>query len=620
MPLNFRYFARLILSLIMVATVSACSEKTTPPNLDSPSETIKTTEPPRSKVSHNITPSEFEFTPAKVEALEEKFLAEIVDDGSALFPPLETYDAASIQKGQEDAFCQDAERIIEDNLKPQNLDTPVQIESLDGYEAVYLELNYPKSDLASLAKNAPKDGRIKIHPSFSMDRTSVTLIDFNHGSERTRYVFTSYPASWRGNSGQIAALKDPNVLPKTWEDIKSPDNATMILKYFVGKDSKIIVTPDNRLFLQRTPKEQGRSSEFYLLPKPISSRYAHCNITWSSIVERTSKPKPNLSAYTSQLWRIQGRSTDRGTLPSHTILQNETSLTQSQLYTAPWRMQSPYNKVARLKSQLRAWSFKDPWSRREYLNLLSKYEGAYSDIAELFEEFYAKPLDEDLGDDLIKQSILNLTGAYFKFPEYGYSGDYGLNTPLKIKIYMGLTADTEVEMAIKAIEASEPSRWVNKTQQLHQILAASLFNADVFSGLLKAKPIPLDTPNAYGKTALMFAAHLNMTDKTRLLLEAGADVNAVTDLSDVGGIYGYQVTSTRSRSALDYAIENADMALIEMLLSKGAKLAPLEQGKYSSKPIPLEDLLAQNPHLDDAQKANLKERIMPRVEVPFAEE
>ena len=70
--------------------------------------------------------------------------------------------------------------------------------------------------------------------------------------------------------------------------------------------------------------------------------------------------------------------------------------------------------------------------------------------------------------------------------------------------------------------------------------------------------------NNINKTPLMVAAQFNLTESAKFLINAGADVNAVTQTEKYWGL------SRDNRTALMYAAENADLDMIKLLLDNGA--------------------------------------------------
>ena len=84
--------------------------------------------------------------------------------------------------------------------------------------------------------------------------------------------------------------------------------------------------------------------------------------------------------------------------------------------------------------------------------------------------------------------------------------------------------------------------------------------------LLLKRGADVNAKGNFGKTALMYAAQLNLIDTATLLLERGADVNAKT--STIGDCWN--AIDVADRTALMYAAGNADLAMVDLLLRHGA--------------------------------------------------
>jgi Ankyrin repeats (3 copies)/Ankyrin repeat len=76
-----------------------------------------------------------------------------------------------------------------------------------------------------------------------------------------------------------------------------------------------------------------------------------------------------------------------------------------------------------------------------------------------------------------------------------------------------------------------------------------------------------NTPNEFGKTPLMYAAQYNQLESAKLLLEAGANPNAVTIQPTDNCQYSISRTNV---TALDYAARYGSAALIKLLVAHGA--------------------------------------------------
>jgi hypothetical protein len=108
--------------------------------------------------------------------------------------------------------------------------------------------------------------------------------------------------------------------------------------------------------------------------------------------------------------------------------------------------------------------------------------------------------------------------------------------------------------------------------------------------------LPIDQPNVFGKTPLMYAAQFDLLETARLLLDLGADPTAVTTESPECTT----AVKINGRTALTYAAENAGEDMIKLLLQKGADpLATDSAGRG------LEDYLRLNRRLGTKQRRKL---------------
>ena len=108
--------------------------------------------------------------------------------------------------------------------------------------------------------------------------------------------------------------------------------------------------------------------------------------------------------------------------------------------------------------------------------------------------------------------------------------------------------------------------------------------------------LPIDQPNVFGKTPLMYAAQFDLLETASLLLDLGADPTAVTTESPECTT----AVKINGRTALLYAAENAGEDMIKLLLQKGADpLATDSAGRG------LEDYLRLNRKLGTKQRRKL---------------
>ena len=163
-----------------------------------------------------------------------------------------------------------------------------------------------------------------------------------------------------------------------------------------------------------------------------------------------------------------------------------------------------------------------------------------------------------------------------------------------------------VDTYLPPADPYNPKRYERDVDRLHaNVLAAASLRPDVL-GILPELGVPLDrSTNRFGKTALMYAAQLDMPDSVRVLLDAGVDVNQRTQSIPEGERYRTCGQLQRDhRTALMYAAENASEELILMLLDAGADPAAEDtEGNTASW------YLARNAKLDDDARARLETRL-----------
>lgn len=104
------------------------------------------------------------------------------------------------------------------------------------------------------------------------------------------------------------------------------------------------------------------------------------------------------------------------------------------------------------------------------------------------------------------------------------------------------------------------------TGEAESLLHISVTRPDVLAYLLPHFT-NVETPNSFGKTPLMTAAQYNATDSLALLIDVGADVNAVTGKKKPVGQLYYD-----RRTPLMYAAANAGLPVIKLLLDAGADI------------------------------------------------
>lgn len=160
---------------------------------------------------------------------------------------------------------------------------------------------------------------------------------------------------------------------------------------------------------------------------------------------------------------------------------------------------------------------------------------------------------------------------------------------------------------------------VNSDGFIQDTLVATSINYSEALQYFLEQGLSPDTPNMFGKTPLMYAAQYNQLESVKLLLDAGANINAETiipvdDCNFTLSKYGM--------TALHYAVRYSSKELIELLLERGANPYAKTSENSGGRPV---DWLKQytlnakdevNPYLSQGDV----EQLIKRLEMPSAEE
>lgn len=146
----------------------------------------------------------------------------------------------------------------------------------------------------------------------------------------------------------------------------------------------------------------------------------------------------------------------------------------------------------------------------------------------------------------------------------------------------------------RASEQYRPQMQRAFENQLTKSLLAALHSPFAVKTLLALGADASSSTNSFHKTALMYAAQLDALESARLLLDAGADVQANTQANSC------EPLERDARTALMYAAENASDELINLLLDAAADTTAVD-----SKGNDILWYLQRNTRLQQAQREEL---------------
>ncbi len=230
-----------------------------------------------------------------------------------------------------------------------------------------------------------------------------------------------------------------------------------------------------------------------------------------------------------------------------------------------------------------------PYDKWKYLSLenyssANKVKNTYTDAIKSLVKFYIayKGLNQPESYKAAKIGLFNLafgSNCRDTLPKNSLRMMI-LNNDDSTKIAKLINSDTLLEW-LPAGSFYACSRFAGKDPLIH----IATKNAFILDQLLKLNQksaisieaqrqkdleIEVDAINSFGKTALMTAAQINNYKSVKLLIEYGADVNAVT-----GDGYDDKYSSILEhdhRTPLMYAAANSSLAIIELLIENGASI------------------------------------------------
>lgn len=298
------------------------------------------------------------------------------------------------------------------------------------------------------------------------------------------------------------------------------------------------------------------------------------------VVTKKTKAERRKPSFLNRLMALStdiiGKQCDTGSMPTHMNAVNRGREQIRRLYIQPWNVVEGIssNRKDVIDQYLEYWSFTDPFSRAKYLALAQEYNQSLRELMKhLIFAFNVPPgqYAEELADALLFRAF----AQYWSFSRHGfYSFDavdttnfsFGVPSTLPTNhsegirhiiadIYRGRLSAEELQKRF------EQQGSMNRQKQ-HALLVATINQPDLLAMLI-ALGIPIDIPNQFGKTALMYAVQLDKVDAVQRLLNLGADPSAETfDRASHSGS-GCISPGGRSRSVSSYAVSDHVTSLLE---------------------------------------------------------
>ncbi|HEV7284967.1 MAG TPA: ankyrin repeat domain-containing protein [Kaistia sp.] len=322
-------------------------------------------------------------------------------------------------------------------------------------------------------------------------------------------------------------------------------------------------------------------------PEPV------CTVERRSSKTQDWDKKAGLSKLVSDLTSIAGGSGSGwcGTLDSHARLASDARRIRTQALLRPWATSNPpHNSRRDVDGWLADWATESVWNWELYLQFQAHESEALQSLAGWYGEAFGIA---DAGQEARRVMDLMVSG-HFVFP----ASSTPEPSPLAVALLKGAPV-TEVAPLLETADLGQPDLFEGEVSE-EAPLALAVRHPHLVRLLLEAGS-PVDSENSFGKTPLMYAAQVDNADSVRLLLAAGAAVNARTRSASSCTLR----VRRGDRTALHYAAENAGLELIRLLVEAGADIGARDKAgdeKVGQTPL---DYLARNTKLsaDDRQKA-----------------
>lgn len=158
----------------------------------------------------------------------------------------------------------------------------------------------------------------------------------------------------------------------------------------------------------------------------------------------------------------------------------------------------------------------------------------------------------------------------------------------KDEIYQALVTALVLQRPVKTIaflaDHLTKDDYLTFDRAQEPLFSFALWSMEALSALL-SRGVPVDAENDFGKTALFYAIGTGNRDAVAFLLDHGANINhaymSSQDL-DQGMCGAYVSLRHTQRTPLMHAAQNSDVAMLKLLIARGARLADVDELGFNS--------------------------------------
>lgn len=239
-----------------------------------------------------------------------------------------------------------------------------------------------------------------------------------------------------------------------------------------------------------------------------------------------------------------------------------------QISYAPWKDFDAYylsEQAAKyvVEDFITSWAYDGIYNYDIYQQYSSVKKDAYNDLTRYYKEEFSA--DDKTVQEWADNAYNNILSAHFVISS---SYDFQNADNLRALLLKGESVDMIEPLLVGNWTRKELGRYYSSW---HDDYEPTLFYSLKYPRLVKLlleKGADVNAVNDFNKTALMYAAQFNLYESAKILLENGINVNAVT--YNTNKEYHCRSISVYGVSALHYAVRYTDIGFIKLLLDNGA--------------------------------------------------
>lgn len=437
-------------------------------------------------------------------------------------------------------------------------------------------------------------------------------VDLDRDGKAEVLVMTGRSHSWRGDIYTLArfpSMADYKAFQNRTERSR-PGKGESILMWSSGRDDPfewdwavpVVLKAKGQYFLlsEGAVWEDIAPANLYRIPAKGKPELV-CTVERHPESMKEAVRNAGEHVFFSQLFSIVGGSGNCGTLNSHARLAIEADRVRTKTLLRPWAVnEKPYNSRDNQNKWLEAWGAEGLWNWEKYQKFRMEEPIATRALAKWYDEGFglAQPQTE------AARNMDIVIGSHFVFPA---SQEAQKPSRLSLALLSGASAK-DVAPLLKDADLSQPSPYEGDVGEDSPLVKALRY-PHLVRLLLKAGA-PVNEGNSFDKTPLMYAAQIDNAESVRLLLAAGADVNA-----RMRSVWSCSLAIARgNRTALHYAAENAGLEVIRILAqTPGVEINALDKEEnLGPRQTPL-DYLARNTRLSDSERAEATRLLTPYI-------